>query len=835
MRLWLSLAIATSVCAGTSAQELPPRWAPDGVQAVYGPCRLVESCPLALLVSDDGRKLYSVHSDRICAWDRATQRCSHAIGFAIGNPTLLATELDHLESGKWAESIQVAAWVPGAAAIGLIRAYSGFQIIDPETRQRQKTGIKLAAAKRLTFSNDGKRLLALLDDDTQRLLDVVSGKTLWESKSGARQRGACALAPDGTTVALARSAGAVELINLATKEIDAILNLESTAERVTHIAYTADGRVLSVAGPNQVSFYAVPDRKFLACLPLPREGEWDASVLFSPDGRRAVIRMSPQRAAIVEVATAQLVGWLDFQGLLAGDLVFGRDGKTVFGASSRVAFRTWDIEACKEIAVPAGHTGPIFSAAMTPDRRKIVSMGVDPDFCIWDIESGQLLKHGRIDGLSNDPRPILAADGTMALAVDRRGRIAWIDLLSSRTLLREPKIVQPTALAFGAKDKVLYVGGPGFESRGIDTQTGTVLWEDSGLVHGGHCAVATPDGKSFVVGTRNGSVRCRDAFTGKDLWRIEAGGSRVTTVAIDHDGQRVAAGNAAGEIIVLSAATGKKVYGTTRSNHAVADLSFSPDGRLLAIGVNHAEAKTQRMLATVQVHELATGQEIASLPDQPGPLTSLFFSPDGRELFTANWQGYVFRSRWLASPDSVVKHPNEAIIAWSLLGDSDGAFAHIAMARLVHNPDEALRAFKTGMKPEAELLGKIIGDLIVDLEKPRFADRERAGRQLAQLNWRAKNELQKLVSTSTSEEARNRASQLVRAMGDVSARRSDSALKRYRTCAVLEEIGTLEARAVLKELANDWSEAKAVLNQPSLSAPPAGIDLRKSIIERASR
>jgi len=835
MRYLLGPAIFFVFFLNAIADELPPRWAPERVQAYYGSERLVESGPGWLFTSEDGRIVYSVHADRICVWDRETGRCSKSFGLSRGSTVDLSSELDVLPRTANPETNHSAAWVRSSKAIAICTERVGLRIIDPETRAVTNTGIKFLSAMRMDFSDDGARMLALSTTGKQVVYDVKTGKELWESKSENRQTGACALAPDGKTLALARSARAVEVIDLATKEIATVLALESAPERLTHLAYTADGEILSVAGPGQVSFFSVPKRELLAQLALPREGDSDISTLFSSDRRRAAIRIAPRRVAIVDMASFRITGSIESGSLQTSPLIFSRDSKTLLGGANHVAFRQWDVESLKEAAAPKGHAGLVSDAFLLADARRLISVGNNPDFCMWDVASSRMLKKGSLDELGTEPLAMLLVNDSLLVAIDTENRLAWFDLLTGRKLLVETGGVRPTSLAITADSKVIYTGGPAFESRAIDVQTGKVLWEDSGLRSGGHCAVSTVDGKGFIIGTRHGVVRCRDAMTGEDRWSIKAGIDRLTRIAITPNGDQVAVANASGELFVLSTRDGKLADRMTTGKGAVADLRFSPDGRLLAYVQNYTEPKTFRNLAVVIICELASRSEVARLTGHRGPISSVFFSPDGEDLFTVARAGYVLRSRWYPSPDAGVKELNEAGLAWTLLGDSDGGFAYGVISRLIRNPDIALQAFAKGIMREEEIQKPAILDLIADLESSRFAVRERASRQLSQLHWRAKAELEKVVSSSKSEESRTRASQLLKALGDVKSRRSEPNLKRERVCAVLEAIGTSEARDILQEQAKIWPEAKAVLERVTRLSLVESTDVRGSLSRRSQR
>jgi hypothetical protein len=151
------------------------------------------------------------------------------------------------------------------------------------------------------------------------------------------------------------------------------------------------------------------------------------------------------------------------------------------------------------------------------------------------------------------------------------------------------------------------------------------------------------------------------------------------------------------------------------------------------------------------------------------------------------------------------------------------------MGRLVGHPEAALRAFPDAQRPEAEALTPRIRRLVERLDHPRFPVRERTSRQLAQIGVWAEGELQRLVRKPPSEEAGRRAEQLLRRIGEPGARWTEVGLRRQRTCVVLDQIATREARALLRGLADSWPEAKAYLDRPTPMVPADRLDVLTAV------
>ena len=68
---------------------------------------------------------------------------------------------------------------------------------------------------------------------------------------------------------------------------------------------------------------------------------------------------------------------------------FSPDGKRVVTASDDGTARLWDGERGPEIAVLQGHTDTVRSAAFSPDGKRVVTASIDNTARLWDGESGR--------------------------------------------------------------------------------------------------------------------------------------------------------------------------------------------------------------------------------------------------------------------------------------------------------------------------------------------------------------------------------------------------------------------------------------------------------------
>jgi hypothetical protein len=526
---------------------------------------------------------------------------------------------------------------------------------------------------------------------------------------------------------------------------------------------------------------------------------------------------------VIEVSTLRLLFRHDSPSGPVGPVALSADGLALACPAPGFGFRVWDIESGAERHRPAGHGKGLVTALGTADGKRVITLGREPGICVWEAGTGHFLTRGLDSAFEAAGPAALAPDGRALVALEAEGRVSWFEVEGGQRVRFEPRLRGAAVLALSADGRTL-LAAAGAETVALDVASGRERWSAAGHANGGLCAVGTPDGASFIIGSGGGSLRRRDARTGEDLWHVTAGLGSIDRLAVSTDGVRVAAGNANGQLFVVSARDGHRDDVIETGRGPSGPLAFSPDARLLAYAKNSADKPDWPIV----VRELATGTVVEKINDHPGPVLALWFSPDGHDLYTASAYA-ALRWEWLPASDQDVAEPDDLVLAWYLLADNDGGFAHAAMGRLLRHPEAALRAFPDAQLPEAEALTPRIRRLVERLDHPRFPVRERTSRQLAQIGVWAEGELQRLVRKPPSEEAGRRAEQLLRRIGEPGARWAEVGLRRLRTCVALDKMGTPEAGALLRGLADSWPEAKVYLNRPAPMSPTVRLDVLTAV------
>jgi RNA polymerase sigma factor (sigma-70 family) len=523
-----------------SAERAEPL--PPGAIARFGTLRL-RGCAAPVAFSPDG-KLIACAVDgprsRVTLWERAT-------GLALRSFAADArVRITFSSDGK-----------------KLLAANGG----NDETVWDVDTGKQLYVVQGLVaaFTADGRRVISIGPEMGQgtfvRELDAATGKPLGQHELRGESR-ALALSPDGRTFVHAPGVQIVEHPELALRNATTRMQIAALDfnGRFHGAVFSPDGKRLAAAGNDEVRVWDGKTGKELA--------HWkqrsDSAPVFSADGSRVAWSGYDNAIGIAYVWVADVKdGKPKHVGLPTNSFsapALSADGKTVALIDDGGALVLRDAQTGIDLTPIDGHTGKVWGARLTPDGRHIVTRDRNR-FLVWERAASKLLRRYPDDLPEGERQTPDGTSATYVLTAQDNGTLRLRELVTGREVLK---------------------------MEGKDGWVGGVTEPVSVSVDGSTAALVSKDYNIRVYDLTTGKRRCTfDPEAAVWSVRLTTDGRYLLVLCQDRK---------KGEEFILDTHTGREVDAAQLPKHAFAHTELA-DGRFIAGGPQAFEwLKKQKLL-----------------------------------------------------------------------------------------------------------------------------------------------------------------------------------------------------------------------------------------------
>jgi hypothetical protein len=456
-----------------------------------------------------------------------------------------------------------------------------------------------------------------------------------------------------------------------------------------------------------------------------------------------------------------------------------------------------------------GHAS--FAVAFSPDGKQVVLGSQDRGVHVWDVQTGQ--ESICLDGHRDWVLAVaFASDGHTVVSGCRDGSVRLWDT-GGRLLRRLPMHDSAVlAVAFSPDGKMVASSGHDRVIVLADTATGGEIRRFRGHTDWTGPLAFTPDGKLLVSGSWDGTVRLWDVALGTEVRRLGEPHGRILALAISADGVSVAAGSRSRIARRWEASTGK-LLGQDRNPVPLAQcLAICSDGKLVAAGARDG---------TLRLWNLTDGQEYRPIGDGRIPVECLAFSPDGkllaagsREVPAVIWNVTEAIATGRPGPRKLTTRELESL--WSELADDDPPRVERCLWTMRQAPEQVVPFLQERFMVLARDSRRIVS-LIAQLDDPKFAVRQKAADELADMGSLAEPNLRAALKARLPLEAVRRIEVLLEKLAKKRLTPHPDQVRGRRALQALARMDTPQTREVLQTLAAGppvfWltQEARAIL------------------------
>lgn len=403
----------------------------------------------------------------------------------------------------------------------------------------------------VAWSRDGRYLATGAEDGEVILWEAESAQPLWRSPLHDRIVAGLAFSPDGTLLATASWDKHIQLLEVPSGRPLALLNGHQRA--VWSLAFAPDGAALySASGDGTLRVWDPRTRgQSVPVYQADAAHEWAYALAFRPDDRQVAVGYQDGTIHLWDPAGgAPPLRWRAHQGRIF-DLGYSADGRWLVTAAADGELHLYEVEDLEPGGAPepaariAGHgnqtpfTLPSFFA-LHPHAPEFAMASGERSAVVLALPSGRELL--RLEGHSG---PVLSAayspDGACVAttSLDLSARVWDARQGTLRHELRGHTL-PVTAVAFAPDGARLVTTSWDGSARLWDARHGRLVAVLEGHQAYVTCVAYHPDGRRIVTGSLDSNLCLFDGADGRRLLTLHGHDNAVAAVRFSHDGRLLA-------------------------------------------------------------------------------------------------------------------------------------------------------------------------------------------------------------------------------------------------------------------------------------------------------
>ena len=496
----------------------------------------------------------------------------------------------------------------------------------------------------LAFSPDGRKIITGSFDNTIKLWDVATKREI-RTLNTSSYVASLAISPDGRIIisgsgdtgGIGDRYGIIIMWDASTGR--KIRTIEGHTLTVNSIAYSTDGRLIASSSINEIKIWNAVTGIEIRTI----NTENVYTIAFSPDGK-TLISGAKEGLILWDVSTGREKNTL-YAGYVAS-VVYSPDGRNILFGTDNNTVELYDAISGNKI-VSWRHSSRFSElypdskysvhVAFSPDGRKIVSRSTDLTIKIWDIVTRQELKTLTLEaGGSNEPVSF-SPDGSLIVygTVDSNGdKIIFLYNFETGEQTYIVSYVNRAQSVKYAPDSNQIVTASDKTIKLWDVIIGREIRTFSGYSHGWESAVKfSSDSRQILFSSNDGTIKLWDTITGREIstFKVNSGTEGTVNVVFSPDESQILSSNGS-NIKLWDMVSGREIRTFSGHSDYVTSVAFSPDGRQIV---------SASWDNTIKLWDTETGREILDWTSstQRWGVTTVAFSPDGRQIILGDLVG----------------------------------------------------------------------------------------------------------------------------------------------------------------------------------------------------
>ncbi len=283
---------------------------------------------------------------------------------------------------------------------------------------------------------------------------------------------------------------------------------------------------------------------------------WVNSATFSPDGGTIVTAYRGSTVKLEDARTGKCLHTLKGHTLLINSAAFSPDGKTIVTTSVDKTAKLWDAHSGQLLHTLQGHSGMVNATAFSPDGSILASVSNDDIVKLWNARTGLYL-HSLEGHNSFVTSAIFSPDGNTIVTTSwdktakiwnartgqclhtLKGHIRWVLSVAfspdGGTIATSSYDTGVTTNADGNLVDILL----DCTTKLWDARTGQFLYTLQGHINKVNAAAFSPNGRTIVTASDEGTARVWEVRTGKCLHTLRGHADWVHSAAFSPDGKTI--------------------------------------------------------------------------------------------------------------------------------------------------------------------------------------------------------------------------------------------------------------------------------------------------------